>query len=66
MWKEYREIASLAESHEGNARSTISMWDADHPTEALIEAGMAQAEATLALSKRLEALTYVIRKAKLF
>ena len=60
-WNEYREIERAAEACEGNARASINAMDPDYPNEAMQEATVAVAEATLAVAARLEALTYAIR-----
>ena len=51
QWKEYRVIEATAEAHERDARSEM---DQGKPRDA-------QVHATLAVSARLEALSYAIR-----
>ena len=53
QWKEYRIIEAAAEGHEQDARHDANEGDSRH----------AQVSATLAVSARLEALSYVLRHA---
>ncbi len=60
-WKEYREIEARADTHEKNANQAMDEVEITVANGAMEEATMAQVEATLAVSARLEALSYAIR-----
>ena len=61
QWTEYRYIESAAEAHEGDAKASMGSIDLEYMNHAMIAVACAQAEATLAVAARLEALAYAVR-----